>query len=168
MKRQLKTEWGTAKINKNGYYVITSTKEGYGNKRLHRLIYEKHYGKIPEGYVIHHKDHNKLNNNIDNLELLSEFEHKSLHFKNHKYSYNNPHNFNPIIKIKKRLSNRYKQGFIYKTEIYINKGNKKSISSTNLIKMKDKLKDFILSDNNNYCYTGFEYENELRIIKGVD
>lgn len=39
------------------------------------------YGEIPNGYQVHHKDENKHNNKPDNLELLSEFEHKSKHAK---------------------------------------------------------------------------------------
>lgn len=50
-------------------------------KRLHRYIWEKHNGKIPSGYQIHHIDKNKDNNDISNLELLSEYEHLALHGK---------------------------------------------------------------------------------------
>lgn len=49
--------------------------------RLHRYVWEKINGKIPEGYQIHHKDHNRLNNNISNLELISRSEHMSHHSK---------------------------------------------------------------------------------------
>jgi hypothetical protein len=75
----IKTKWGTAKVNSKGYYHITSRKEGYPFKKLHRLIYEAYYGQIPDGYHVHHIDGNKLNNRIDNLQLLSKSEHSSLH-----------------------------------------------------------------------------------------
>jgi hypothetical protein len=55
-----------------GYFRI-------GNKMLHRLIWEKIHGPIPPYHVIHHKDGNKLNNSIDNLECLSQSEHSRLH-----------------------------------------------------------------------------------------
>jgi hypothetical protein len=42
---------------------------------LHRYVWEKHYGIIPKGHHIHHKDGNKLNNSIENLECLSESDH---------------------------------------------------------------------------------------------
>ena len=45
------------------------------NQHIHRLEWIKHYGKIPENCIIHHKDHNKLNWNIDNLELLNRSQH---------------------------------------------------------------------------------------------
>ena len=45
----------------------------------HRMIQKNNCGKIPDGYHVNHLDHNKLNNNIDNLECLSEFDHLSKH-----------------------------------------------------------------------------------------
>ena len=50
-----------------------------GNKRLHRLIWQKFRGVIPKGHHIHHKDGNKLNNSIENLECISHSEHLSIH-----------------------------------------------------------------------------------------
>ena len=51
------------------------------NEHIHRLEWIKHNGEIPKGYVVHHKDENKLNWNIENLELLS----RSQHIRKHKY-----------------------------------------------------------------------------------
>jgi len=45
----------------------------------HILVWESVHGKIPEGMQIHHKDHNKANNNIGNLQLLSTIDHKRIH-----------------------------------------------------------------------------------------
>lgn len=47
--------------------------------RLHQKIYESHFGKVPAGFHVHHKDGNTLNNSIDNLELASEHDHHSHH-----------------------------------------------------------------------------------------
>ena len=47
--------------------------------REHRFIYKQLFGDIPKGYVIHHKDGNKLNNQISNLELKSLSDHVSYH-----------------------------------------------------------------------------------------
>lgn len=42
---------------------------------LHRYVWEKNNGPIPPGYHIHHKDGNKLNSEISNLECLSASNH---------------------------------------------------------------------------------------------
>lgn len=63
----MKTKFGRAYIGNHGYYVVTSTKEGNHNKLLHRLVYEDAHGKIPDGYHVHHKDGNKINNVLSNL-----------------------------------------------------------------------------------------------------
>lgn len=49
------------------------------NKRLHRIIMERHMGRDLTGYHIHHKNHNKLDNRIENLEVLTPSEHSRLH-----------------------------------------------------------------------------------------
>ena len=54
---------------------------GYHGKYLHRDVWEFYNGKIPRGYVIHHKDLNPENNSIENLQLMSQVEHKKLHNK---------------------------------------------------------------------------------------
>lgn len=64
----------------NGYFCR-------GNKRLHRLIWEKFNGKIPKGFDIHHKDGNKLNNSLSNLECIPHSMHLSLHMKSNKKLY---------------------------------------------------------------------------------
>lgn len=45
----------------------------------YRNIYEKHYGPIPDGYHIHHRDGNHLNNKIENLQCVSPQEHYEIH-----------------------------------------------------------------------------------------
>jgi hypothetical protein len=64
-------------LNTQGYMMIAIP--GTKGKKYHRYIWELYNGKIPEGYVIHHKDRNKLNNSIDNLQLMTESEHSILH-----------------------------------------------------------------------------------------
>lgn len=84
MGKKLITKYGSCFEDKDGYWCIGSRKEGNKNKRLHRVIWEEHFGKIPKDFIIHHKDGNVKNNNINNLEMLSKFEHNSLHKKNNK------------------------------------------------------------------------------------
>ena len=49
--------------------------DGTGKKkRRPRVVYQEHYGEIPKGYVIYHKDGNKENDNPENLEAISRAE----------------------------------------------------------------------------------------------
>lgn len=62
-------------INRDGYYECTTQ----DRLMLHNFIYEKYKSKIPKGYVIHHIDHNKTNNVISNLQILTPEDHSKLH-----------------------------------------------------------------------------------------
>lgn len=42
----------------------------------HRFIYECFFGEIEEGMCIHHIDHNKTNNELDNLMLVTDAENR--------------------------------------------------------------------------------------------
>ena len=48
---------------------------------MHRYVWEYYNCPIPKGYHVHHKDGNKANNDISNLELLKGTEHWTLHGK---------------------------------------------------------------------------------------
>ena len=48
---------------------------------LNRDVWIAHYGAIPKGYDIHHKDENKYNNDISNLQCITRSEHTKLHHK---------------------------------------------------------------------------------------
>ena len=45
----------------------------------HVLVWEQHYGPVPEGFEIHHVNQDKLDNRIENLRLVNRLEHKRLH-----------------------------------------------------------------------------------------
>jgi len=117
MKRTLHTKFGNARVQK-GYYKISSKKEGNNNKYLHRLIFEDFYGfEVPKGFVVHHKDENKLNNCILNLQLMHETDHLKLH---------NVGENNAMYGLKGELSPRFGKRFTNKTksEMCKNRGNK--------------------------------------------
>lgn len=63
-------------VLRNGYPAVCINRQRY---YVHILIGEVIYGKIRKGYVIHHKDKNKLNAMPDNLELMTKLEHSKIH-----------------------------------------------------------------------------------------
>ena len=60
-------------------YLRFSTDETGRLRMEHCLVWEKHHGAIPLGMQIHHKDFDKTNNDISNLQLVTPLEHKRLH-----------------------------------------------------------------------------------------
>lgn len=55
---------------KDGYRRVVLMKDGVRNRKMvHRVVWEVFKGDIPKGKVINHKDENKANNNLNNLEL---------------------------------------------------------------------------------------------------
>jgi transcription elongation factor Elf1 len=69
------------KDKKTGYYLSTC-KIGTSRIRLHRYMWMKYHGEIPKGFEVHHKDGNKDNNEIDNLELMTKKKHLDWHAEN--------------------------------------------------------------------------------------
>lgn len=76
---------GAEYVAPNGYVYIkvrghpVAAKSG-GYMLKHRYVMEQHLGRLlTTEETIHHKDGNKQNNNINNLELLSNSQHVTLH-----------------------------------------------------------------------------------------
>ena len=66
-------------------YKIISV--GFKKVYEHRVIMEQFLNrKLSLNELVHHKDGNKRNNNIENLEIITRGEHASLHHKGKKYS----------------------------------------------------------------------------------
>ena len=63
--------------NKSGYIYYGCWNDIGNNKtkrywpRAHRIIYQTLVGDIPKGYEIDHIDHNRQNNSIDNLRIVT-------------------------------------------------------------------------------------------------
>lgn len=143
------TEFGKGYLDNRGYVCVA-------HKLLHHLVWEKHYGKkVPKGYYIHHKDGNKTNNDINNLQLMSASEHTKLHMSkgNHpnygkkltldrKILLSKSRNSTGFFRVSKEYSDKYKQGFTYRYR-YLENGKQKEIKSVNI----DKLKEKVLSKN---------------------
>lgn len=74
-----KVNKGTAKVGEEAGYINEDTgyiDVGFDYKRYqaHRIIWEMHYGPIPEGMEIDHIWHDKLDNRIENLRLVTPIE----------------------------------------------------------------------------------------------
>lgn len=77
--------WEVEKLIKKGDYQYAlvrnhpnSTKNGY--VLYHRIIMENHLGRLLNKYeVVHHINHDKFDNRIENLEILSCKEHSKKH-----------------------------------------------------------------------------------------
>ena len=64
------------------YYLCGHYFQSNG-ERLHRTVWSYFNGEIPEGYHVHHIDHDKTNNAPENLELVHGSEHMSHHQAGH-------------------------------------------------------------------------------------
>ena len=67
------------RIDKKTGYYLSSKPIGNRRKRLHICVWEAENGEVPKGYHVHHADHDKTNNEISNLVLLTASEHLKLH-----------------------------------------------------------------------------------------
>ena len=63
------------------HYFTPGFKRKKGIDWLHRQIWKDQHGDIPNGYHIHHKDGNTLNNDISNLEAIEGRKHLEYHWK---------------------------------------------------------------------------------------
>lgn len=58
-------------LNDRGYPTVGLCKNGKAKRcYVHRLVYEAFIGEIPEGMQINHKDENKENNVLSNIDTL--------------------------------------------------------------------------------------------------
>jgi hypothetical protein len=92
------------RLASNGYYAVYMPNHpnafGIGYVYEHRLIIENEIGRLLKSTeIVHHKDGNKLNNNIANLELCHSIaEHKVKHRKSNSKIRRNPDETNVIVK----------------------------------------------------------------------
>ena len=59
--------------NGSGYQrvLLYNDNKKHREYRVHRLVWEAFMGPIPEGLQINHKDENKSNNSLENLEIVT-------------------------------------------------------------------------------------------------
>jgi hypothetical protein len=78
--------WKGGKVELNGYISVYSPNHPNKNSRgyiyEHRLIMEKHIGRyLREDEIVHHKNDNRQDNRIENLELTTQSSHAEEHNK---------------------------------------------------------------------------------------
>ena len=65
---------------RSSYLLVDLWKDGKRDIRsVHHLVFDAFSSEDVGNYLIHHKDGNKLNNSIENLELISVLEHNRIH-----------------------------------------------------------------------------------------
>lgn len=63
-----------------GYLKHSLSKNGVvKNERVNRLVWKTFVGDIPDGYDVHHKNHNPSDNRVENLELIECHKHSKMH-----------------------------------------------------------------------------------------
>lgn len=58
-------------FNGERFYLSGKKFSNRTKRSLHRVVWEHHFGAIPKGYFIHHKNGNRSDNDIENLEMVS-------------------------------------------------------------------------------------------------
>lgn len=79
------SKWNLQPFNEN-LITIRRDRKCIVTVPIYSLVWKLFNGEVPKGYVIHHKDHNKLNDRLDNLELMTVEEHNKHHHTGLKHS----------------------------------------------------------------------------------
>jgi beta-xylosidase len=66
----------TIYYDRKGYPIISVDGK---DVKLHVYVWEEANGEKPEGYQLHHKDFDKKNYSLDNLELVTQSDHLRIH-----------------------------------------------------------------------------------------
>lgn len=90
--------------NNSGWYLSFRAIDENGNRktlRPHVEVAKAFLGEIPKGYHVHHKDGNKQNNRVDNLEIIHPSEHAKETIKQNANVIKGMNNYNEYIRPKR-------------------------------------------------------------------
>lgn len=71
--------WISGRLQHPSGYIRITLPNGGGTVWEHRWVWEQANGPIPDGYEIHHRNHKKGDNRLENLELIKDHDHRILH-----------------------------------------------------------------------------------------
>ncbi len=136
------------KIYLHGLYAAVSI---YNEKiHIHRLIMMyKSKVRLPPNLIVHHKDGNKLNNAIENLEITSNYRHASHHNKSKVLTIVHRNKISEANKRRKGLRHRRKRPEITPELVYNMRQEKLSFNRISLLLnmdwgcVKQRYNDFI-------------------------
>lgn len=95
--------------NADGYYVVNLFSGGkYYHKRVNRLVAEAYIPNPNNLPVVHHKDDDRKNNSVDNLEWCTEFQNNRYKVERNRHSFGTSHGMaelteESVVEIYKRL-----------------------------------------------------------------
>ena len=108
------------RLARNGYGIYWFRKEGKTIAVVaHRVVASAFWGEIPKGIEVNHKDLNKANNSLENLELITRSENYKHAVSNGAMKYGEKHPMaklsnTDVIEIRRLLSLNIKQADIAK------------------------------------------------------
>jgi hypothetical protein len=134
------------KDSKTGYYLNSTSR-----KRLHREVYEHYNGQILNGHEIHHKDNDKSNNELENLQMIKKEEHSRMHAKEKikDEAFFNEFHSKGVEKAKAWHSS--KEGIEWHREHYIKNKDKLSVKSKKICLSCGKEYETFINGKNKFC-----------------
>lgn len=118
-----------------------------GATQLFTLVWKLFNGPIPKGHCIHHIDHNKLNDRLDNLQLMTNSEHAKHHPENQWHKSCTSLNKGKKMSIETRMKmSESKKGRTVSKEVRqaiseANKGNKHRLGKKHSDETKHKISE---------------------------